>query len=211
MKYLLMAVILVGILLVAGCGGVAEAPESPEPTGIPDGETGIGEIEGPMMGKIDQAITVQGSSEGYPAEPLQVAGAQIYLAHDDNYLYVYMEAEVEGWIAVGFNTRGVMSGANMILGYMDGTNPEFRDDIGQARSHSEAGTTAVDQFYLARVDGKTIMEFSYPLAFPEGQGYNVEELIPGESYALIVATHRNSDNITTMHTTRGTTTFVVQP
>ncbi len=211
MKYLLLIILIAAALLIAGCGGGAAVPEAPVEEEGPE-ETPVAEQpSGPLMGKVDAPISVDGSSSGYPADALEIAGAVIYLAHDQENLYVYMEAEVEGYIAVGFNDRGVMNGANMILGYLDGSAPAFRDDLGQARTHDEVEVPAVGQFFLSRSGGKTIMEFSYPLVFPEGQGYNLDQLMIGETYALIVATHRSSDDITTTHTSRGSTEFTVQP
>ncbi len=45
----------------------------------------------------------------------------------------------------------------------------------------EAEVTAVNQFYLSRSAGKIVFEFSYPLKFPGGEGYNVEKITPGET------------------------------
>ena len=47
------------------------------------------------MGQVDQPLPVDGTNEGYPTGPLEVAGSLNYLAHDDDYMYVYAEAEVE--------------------------------------------------------------------------------------------------------------------
>ena len=83
--------------------------------------------------------------------------------------------------------------------------------MGRGYAHSEAGVSAVDRFYLTRSAGKTVFEFSYPLVFPSGENYNVEEIIPGETYSLIVAMHRSSDNIGTQHSVRGSVNFQAQP
>jgi hypothetical protein len=83
--------------------------------------------------------------------------------------------------------------------------------VGRGHAHSEAGVSAVDSFYLTRSAGKTVFEFSYPIIFPSGENYNVEEIIPGETYSLIVAMHRSSDNIGTQHSVRGSVSLQVQP
>lgn len=198
-KHLLIVSLVLAAVLLAGCAAAPAEDSAGEPDNI--------------MSRVEQPLPVDGSNDGYPAGQLEIAGAVVHLAYDDQYLYVYLEAEVEGWIAVGFNQRGGgMNGANMIIGYIsDSGAPAFRNDLGQARSHAEAGVSAVDQFYLARSDGKTILEFSYPLAFPSGGGFNVEKLVPGEIYSLIVAMHRSSDNIGTQHSVRGAANFQVQP
>jgi hypothetical protein len=198
-KHLLIGSLVLAVVLLAGCA--AEPAE--DQAGKSDN----------IMGRVDQPLPVDGLKDGYPADPLETAGAVIHLAYDEQYLYVHLEAEVEGWIAVGFNQRGGgMNGANMILGYFsDSGAPAFRNDLGQARNHSAVGVSAVDQFHLVRADGKTTLEFSYPLTFPSGEGFNLEELTPGEIYSLIVAMHRSSDNIGTQHSARGTANFQVQP
>jgi hypothetical protein len=166
----------------------------------------------PMMGRVDQPLTVDGNRDEYPAEPLQVVGADIYLAHDGNLLYVHVETEVDGWAAVGFNVQGGgMDGANMVLGYLDEGTPSLRDDVGRGRTHSEADVTAVEDFYLSHGNGLIVMEFSYPLVFPEGEGYNISELVPGESYTMIYAQHNSSDDITRQHSNRGAVSFTIEP
>jgi len=215
MKYLLLIIMIAVALVIAGCGGETVLPETPEDAseeaGSPEETPVVEAPSGPLMGKVDAPLSVDGSNNGYPAEALKVAGAVIYLAHDGSNIYVYMEAEVEGYLAVGLNNRGVMNGANMILGYLDGATPAYRNDLGKARTHDEVAVPAVLDFFLSRSGGKTVMEFSYPLTFPAGQGYNLEQLSPGETYSLIVATHRSSDDVTATHTARGSIDFVVQP
>ncbi len=215
MKYLLLIIMIAVAPMVAGCGGETVLPETPEDaseeTGSPEETPVVEAPSGPLMGKVDVPLSVDGSNSGYPAEALEVAGVVIYLAHDGSNIYVYMQAEVEGYLAVGLNDRGVMNGANMILGYLDGATPAYRDDLGKARTHDEVAVPAVLDFFLSRSGGKTVMEFSYPLTFPAGQGYNLGQLSPGETYSLIVATHRSSDDVTSAHTARGSIDFVVQP
>lgn len=211
MKYLLLIIMIAVALVVGGCGGETVLPEVPQEAESPEETPEAEAPSGPLMGKVDAPLSVDGSNSGYPAEPLAISGAVIYLAHDGNTIYVYMEAEVEGYLAVGLNDRGVMNGANMILGYLDGATPAYRNDLGKARTHGEVAVPAVGEFYLSRSDGKTVMEFSYPLTFPTGQGYNLEQLSPGETYSLIIASHRSSDDISAAHTSRGSIDFTVQP
>ncbi len=215
MKYLFLIIVIAGALLIAGCGGETVLPEPPEDVpeeaGTPEETPDVESPSGPLMAKVDTAISMDGTNNGYPAEALEIAGAVIYLAHDGSNIYVYIEAEVEGYLAVGLNDRGVMNGANMIFGYLDGTTPAYRNDLGKARTHDEVAVPAVGDFFFSRSDGKTVMEFSYPLTFPEGQGYNLAQLSPGETYSLIVATHPSSDDITATHTARGSIDFMVQP
>ena len=197
MRYFLIFLLVLGSGLLMGCETAADDINDERP---------------PLMGMVEEPLLVDGSSNGYPAAPVQVAGADIYLAHDGNYAFLHMQAEVEGWVAVGFNTTAnAMDGANMILGFLDNDNPAFRDDVGRGNNHAEAGVSAVEEFYLAHEGSTVVMEFSYPLSFPGGEGYNIEELTPGETYTLIVSSHNNSNNISQRHTSVGRVDFTVEP
>ncbi len=178
-----------------------------------DPDEDVVEEPGNLMGHVEEPLSMDGSSAGYPTEPIEAAGASIYLAYDEDFIYVLMEADVEGWLSVGFNeSGGGMNGANMILGYLtEEGEPAFRDDVGRGHAHSEADVKAISQPYFERSNGRTVLEFAYPINFPDEQGYNVEEIVPGETYSLIVGLHQSSDNIDSKHSTRGMADFEVQP
>ena len=99
----------------------------------------------------------------------------------------------------------------MILGYYDDGNPVYRGNVGIGNNHKEAGVTAIDEFRFNRTEGTTVMRFSYPKAFPEGEGYNVKQILPGKSYSLIAGMHASSGNIIPMHTNFGMIDFQIQP
>jgi len=210
-KGVLVVVLSLLMLFAAAC---AEGPEEEvveEPVEGPEEEAA--EEHENMMGKVDEPLNMDGSSEGYPLDPVEASGAAIYLAYDEEYIYVLMEAEVEGWVSVGINeSGGGMDGANMVLGYLtDDGEPAYRDDVGRGRSHSEVETDAVAQPFIDRSEGKTVLEFAYPLSFPADEGYNVEEIVAGETYELIIGMHRDSDDISRQHSTRDSAEFQVQP
>jgi len=197
-RVLLFAAVLLSLVLLIGC----EVAPPEEPNDEPEW----------LIGRVDQPLPIDGANEGYPTGPVELAGSIVYLAHDDDYVYVYAEAEGEGWLAAGFNESGSgMDGSNMVLGYYDDGNPAYRDDVGVGNTHSEAGVTAVNEFYFNRTEGVTVMEFSYPMVFPDGEGYSVEQILPDESYSLIVAMHASSDDIDTMHTNFEMTVFQIEP
>ncbi len=206
-RHVLIVFLLMALFVIVGCetDPAEDAVEEPvdEPADEPEN----------VMGRVDESLNMDGSSEGYSSNPIESAGALIYLAYDEDFIYVLMEAEVEGWLSIGFNESGEgMDGANMILGYLtEEGEPAFRDDVGRGNAHSEAETTAVAQPYFDRSNGTTVLEFAYPLSFPADQGYNVEEIVPGEPYSLIVGLHSSSDNIDSKHSNRGMVDFQVQP
>ena len=166
----------------------------------------------PAMGKLEVSLPIDGSHEGYQETPIEVIGVQIHMAHDGDFLYVHLRADIDGWLAVGFNVRGGgMDGANMIIGYLEGEEPSVRDDVGQGQTHAEAATRAVEDFSLLREDEARILEFSYPLTFRGDNDYHLEGLTPGEIYTLLVAYNASSDDVSRKHSRVGRVDFVVVP
>ncbi len=210
MKYLLVTLLVITMLLAFGCEsdpGVVdeEVPEEDE-------NDVVDEVEGPIMALVDTPPQLDGSGEGFTSEPFTSVGADIYLAHDGSNLYVHMEAETGGWLSVGFNEQGGgMDGSNMILGYLDDGNSAYRNDVGQGRNHSEIGSPSVEDFYFSADNGLAVMAFSYPLEFPQGEGFNLDGLNPGETYTMIVGVHGSSYDISNVHSARGSVVFSVQP
>ena len=202
-------------LLIFGCdsapaGVDTEQPQEPESVQPPEGDETVA-VEGPLMGAVTAPLQIDGSAEGYPAPPLETLGAVIHLAHDGQYLYLHLETEGEGWVAVGFNRPGGgMNGANMIIGYLNQGMPALREDIGRGRNHSEASVSAVREHYLIYENGRINLEFSYPLDFPEGEDYSLGGLEQGETYELIYATHSSSGEISRQHTGRSSISFSVE-
>jgi hypothetical protein len=165
-----------------------------------------------LMGIVEEPLSVDGSIDGYPAESGQVPEADILLAHDGNLFYVHMKVEGTGWVAVGINTEGNKDGANIIFGYMSDGSPAFQNDVGEGiSSHNEVEAGVLEEFHLSHDNGSVVMEFSYPLNFPEGEGFNIDELVPGETYTMIFSMHSDSNDISQMHTAMGSFEFMVEP
>lgn len=211
MRTLLVSILALCLFIFTGCGSAPDTDESALPDAEEPEEVEDGEVAGPLMGKVDSSLAIDGSSAGYPAGVIQAVETDIYLAYDDSNIYVHLETEGEGWVSVGFNSEGGgMDGANMIIGYLDYGTLVIRDDVGQGRNHSEASVSLVNDYYLAQENGRVIMEFSYPLTFQEGEGYNLAGLEPGGIYTLIIAAHSSSNNVN-QHDRRGSINFTVEP
>ncbi len=210
MRTLLVILLMLSLFVMIGCDSTPAADEPALPDSEEPEEAEDNGITGPLMGRSEQPISIDGSNTGYPAAAIRLAEADIYLAYNDSNIYVYLETEGEGWVSVGFNTRGGgMGGANMIIGHLANGAPAIRDDVGQARSHSEASSSMVNEYFFAQENGRVIMEFSYPLIFPDGEGYNLGGLEPGETYSLIYAAHNSSNNVN-QHNRRGNVNFLVE-
>jgi hypothetical protein len=200
-KYILIVlVILAAALALAGCG-TSTGPDVP----------GSGLDDLPVIGLVDSPLSVDGFSDGYPAPPLQVAGAEIHLATDGNIIYVHARAEADGWIAVGFNVRGRgMDGSNMVIGFVDDNGDTIiRNDLGQRISHAPAALDGVIDGIVVLEGGTLTLEFSYPAVFPEENSFALDGISSGGAYSLIAAVHTRSANITQKHTSRGQADFRV--
>jgi len=212
---LLIAVLLILVMAaLMGCESDPDTVEEPvdEVEEVEEVNGEEAEVSEPVMAVVETPPQLDGSGEGFVSAPFQSAGADIYLAHDGEMLYVQLEAEVEGWVSVGFNAQGGgMDAANMILGYLDDGTPAYRDDVGEGRRHSEISSPAVGDFYFSNEEGLTVMAFSYPLVFPEGEGYALDELVTGETYTMIVGTQNSSHDISSPHSSRGSVNFTVEP
>ena len=214
MRLLIAVLLIFAIFTVLGCESDPDTVEEPvdEVEEVEEVNGGEAEVSEPVMAVVDTPPQLDGSGEGFVSAPFQSAGADIYLAHDGEMLYVQLEAEVEGWVSVGFNAQGGgMDAANMILGYLDDGTSAYRDDVGEGRRHSEISSPAVGDFYFSNEEGLTVMAFSYPLVFPEGEGYALDELVTGETYTMIVGTQNSSHDISSPHSSRGSVNFTVEP
>ena len=161
-----------------------------------------------QMGKGDN-LAVDGSTEGYTADPLEISGARVLLGHDGTQLYVHVRTSARGWIAVAFNVvGGGMDGANMVIGFVDSAGEwTARDDLGQGHTHAPV-SNRITAFHGEHREGHTVFEFSYPMDF--SGGFRVSRLTPGQTYSLIIAYHSQSMDPSTQHSGMGTSDFVVE-
>ena len=165
-----------------------------------------------VMGRVSAPLPVDGDALDYPGNPITVAGAEVRLAHDGSTLYVHVSAEAQGWLGVGFNSQGGgMGGANIIMGYLSGDHtPVISDEVGKAMSHSPASRQATEDFHVSGNGSRLVMEFSYPMEFPAGEGYRLDGLAPGETYSLIVAYAAWAQDPLARHTARAKVDFLVE-
>lgn len=106
MRTLLVSILALCLFIFTGCGSASDTDESALPDAEEPEEVEDGEVAGPLMGKVDSSLAIDGSSAGYPAGVIQAVETDIYLAYDDSNIYVHLETEGEGWVSVGFNSEG---------------------------------------------------------------------------------------------------------
>jgi hypothetical protein len=199
-KKLLWFIPILAIALFAGCGSPAEAPLAEA------------EPEVPRMMKIENSLAVDGYAEGYPGSPFNLSGVEVHLAHDGTNFYVHARAASEGWIAVGFNQKGGgMDGANMVLGFVDERGKGVvRNDLGRGTGHAELDVPGMVGAIALQEDGFMYLEFSYPMVFPDQGSFKIDGLESNQVYSLIAAVNVRTDNLTSVHSSRGQIDFQVE-
>jgi hypothetical protein len=162
-----------------------EAPEDEEemePTPTP-------EAESEAMGA---AWAADGTiSDGEYAQEADFDGIRLWWMNDDTHLYLAMEGDTTGWVAVGLNPELGMKGANYIFGFVADGEAQLWDAWGMERTGANhppdsdlGGSNDIVDFAGVEEDGVTRFEAKIPL--DSGDEYD-NALEPGESYPVIVA------------------------
>ncbi len=104
-------------------------------------------------------------------------------------LEVVLSGGTTGWVGVGFDPDQQMSGANFLLGYVEGGAVEIRDDWGTGSfSHASdtllGGTSDLTLDGGGEASGETTLEFTIPLS--SGDEYD-KPLVEGQTYTVILA------------------------
>lgn len=128
---------------------------------------------------------------GEYAHQVDARGVQLYWSNDATYLYMAMEGETTGWIAVGIEPTQGMKDADFIFGYVENGQAQLWDAFGTAPTGPNhppdedlGGTNDIVAFAGAEAGGMTRFEFQIPLN--SGDAYD-KVLTPGNTYTIIVA------------------------
>ena len=132
------------------------------------------------------------------------AGVTFNWAVQEETLYVKLSAPTKGWIAVGFEPSKMMKDADIIIGYVKGTDIVIEDHFGfRPTSHRPdeeiGGTNDVTILGGTEDNGSTTLEFSIPLDSMDTFDRRLEK---GKRYKVIVA-YGKKDNLETYHKKRG--------
>lgn len=124
----------------------------------------------------------------------------------DASLEVEVTAPTTGWVAVGFKPSRAMQDANILIGYVDGSNVVMTDQFGTTmtghRPDEElGGTSDVDVVSGEERDGSTTIRFTIPL--DSGDEFD-QPLAAGETLPVILAHGPDdADDTRTYHAARG--------
>jgi len=147
---------------------------------------------GPASQATPQAVATHTVTEGdAPAAYSVHKAGDITLSWmvDGKMLHVKVSAPTTGWVAVGFDPKSHMEGANLILGYVKDGQVHIEDDYatqpyGHASDVSLGGTDNVTDAAGTESGGVTEISFTIPL--DSGDQYD-RVLVPGQTYKIILA------------------------
>jgi hypothetical protein len=144
--------------------------------------------EGEMMREWSADGTI--SEEEYDQQ-LDFGDMRLWWWNDASSLYLAMEGDTTGWVAIGINPQRGMQDANYIFGYVENGELQIWDAYGTAPSGANhppdedlGGTTDITAFAGAEENGVTRFEAQIPL--DSGDEYD-QALEPGATYPIIVA------------------------
>jgi hypothetical protein len=130
-------------------------------------------------------------TEGEYASQADFGDIRVWWHHDGEFLYLAMEGDTAGWVAVGINPENGMQGADYLFGYVADGIARLWDAYGTAPTGPNhppdtelGGTDDIVTFTGDEADGVTRFEIQVPL--DSGDQYD-QALVPGSSYPIIVA------------------------
>ena len=174
--------LVIALVLLSGCVQ-KEAPElagdegPEEPEGwTPDGNVADGEYFG-------SAILYGPESRGYSGGEMEV-----FWTTDDEYLYMALRGETDGWVSIGFDPIEWMKDADVIMGSVDGKQVVVEDQYStdsygpHMPDEDLGGTDDILEFGGQEKDGQTVIEFKRKL----DTGDQFDKVIsPGQNLSII--------------------------
>lgn len=141
-------------------------------------------------------------------------GISVYWEHNGTYMRVGLSSPGSGWVSIGLGPRNVkMNGANIIIGYMNGTNLSMFDEVGVGHNHipitQRGGRDDIIDKAGSIKDGKLQIEFTIPL----NPGDTLHQsLQPNGTYGFFLGYQAVAQDRTTYHTAHSQTyDFIIQP
>ncbi|OGO06127.1 MAG: hypothetical protein A2Y73_05805 [Chloroflexi bacterium RBG_13_56_8] len=144
-------------------------------------------------------------SAGEYAHQTSVGDVKVWWSNDAEFLYLAMEAQSLGWVAVGLDPEKAMQGANFLFGAVENGEPKVWDAYGTASGgpthpldEELGGTNDIVRFGGVEEDGVTRFEVQIPL----NSGDEFDKVLePGKTYPIIAAVGR-SDSFAMRHASR---------
>ena len=198
-----------------------ESPVSPLPT--PEVET-VSPLDTPEAPQEAEAVTGMAGdwaadgviADGEDTDQADFGDIRLWWHTDAEYLYIAMEGNTTGWVAVGINPDRGMQGANYLFGYVENGEARLWDAYGTAPTGPNhppdeelGGTDDIVAFAGTEENGVTRFEIQIPL---DSEDAYDQALAPGQSYPIIVAIGGADDyNAYHMRYDRGDLTLAPSP
>lgn len=199
-------------LLLAACGNDSSRSAPPEEGAAPEAveRTSDASVAAADGGESEEAPQPAGEASGsvtdVPFSAVEEIGMRFAWRVVDGALDVELTGPTTGWIAVGFKPTRAMRDANILIGYVDGSETVMTDQFGVSmtghRLDSElGGSDDVEAVAGREQDGATTIAFRIPL--DSGDEYD-QPLVAGESLRVILAHGSDGrDDLTSIHRARG--------
>lgn len=163
-------------------------PEQASPLPTPEGAepTATAEASAGPIWIADGVI-----SDGEYGSEANFGDIRIWWGNDETSLYLAMEGDTTGWVAVGINPQRGMQGADFLLGFVENGEAQLWDAWGTAPTGPNhppdedlGGTSDILDFAGVEENGVTRFELQIPL--DSGDEYD-HRLQSGQTYPVIVA------------------------
>lgn len=165
----------------------------PTATEIPEGEENGADPEDSTAGETNPGTwTADGViSEGEYEQQEDFGEIRIWWRNDASSLYLALEGDTTGWVAVGLNPQNGMEGADYVFGYVVNGEAQLWDAWGTAPrgpnhppDEDLGGANDIVAFAGVEENDVTRLEVQKPL--DSGDAYD-HALEPGSTYPIIIA------------------------
>ncbi|MGC9522232.1 MAG: DOMON domain-containing protein [Anaerolineae bacterium] len=182
----------------------AQATEttSPLPTRVAMSALATPPLESPIATPTADTATANWSADGIITDGEYASNAdfgdmRIWWRNDEDTLYLGMEGDTSGWVAIGLNPQQGMQGADYLFGYVENGEALLWDAWGTAPrgpnhppDEDLGGTDDIVDFAGVEEAGVTRFELQIPLDSGDDYDHTLE---PGENYPFIVAIGHEDD------------------
>jgi len=179
----LMATVIIGLAVVAGLGCSGNYGSKGTPAAAPQA------AQTRTIQEADAPQSTQGAESAAGYSMKKAGDITLWWQVDGKMLHVKVSAPTTGWVAVGFDPKSHMEGANLILGYVKDGQVHIEDDYGVAQyAHASdvslGGRDNVTDAAGTESGGVTQISFTVPLDSGDSKD---RPLVPGQTCKIILA------------------------
>ena len=209
MLYIVMAVLMTSTLFLS-CAPEdtsAEGEEYEVEMDTSDESQDVGEdapADGEESAEADEDAGAEADADepDAPFQSADVDGFDFSWRIEGENIRLRVGAQTTGWVAVGFDPDSVMRGANMLIGYVSGTEQVLEDHFGNTMvTHipdtRAGGTDDIIEYEMTEADGYTSFEALIPLSSGDDRDRVLSE--GGQHRVIFAHGPDNGDNTFVVH------------